>query len=80
MATFVEMPSRGFRVDLARMDFFLTRSSVKRGCQKAAALVECLLTLSAKIRVPSYEIIVFGGFTMSGKFQIASGLEMVCYE
>ena len=76
----MEMPSRDFRVDLARMDFFLTRSSVKRGCQEAATLVDPLLTLSAKFRVPSHEIIVLEGLTMSRKVQIASGLEIVSDE
>lgn len=80
MAVFVEMPLKAFLMNLRRMDFFLTRSAVKRGCRETAALVERLLTLSAENRVPGYEITVFRGLTMSGEVEIAPGLEIISYQ
>ena len=79
-ATFVEMPSKGFRMTLGDIARHLTRSAVKRGCRDAVALLERFLTLSVEGRVPGYEIAVFHGLTMSGEFEIAPGLEIVPYE
>ena len=80
VATFVEMPSKGFRMELGDMARHLTRSAVKRGCRDAVAHLERFLTLSKEDRVPGYEIVVFRGPTMPGEVEIAPGLEIVSYE
>ena len=79
-ATFVMMPNKGFRMKLGQMDYFLTRSAVKRGCRETVALFERLLTLSSKNRVPGYEIAVFRELTMPGEVQSAPGLESISYQ
>ena len=80
IATFVEMPSKGFRMEFRMLARYLTRSAIKRGCQSAAVHLERFLTLSAENRVPGYEITVFRGLTMSGETEIAPGLEIVSYQ
>ena len=80
VATFVEMPSKCFRIELRDMARHLTRSAVKRGCLDAVAHLVQFLTLSTKGRVPGYCIVVFRGLTMSGEVEIAPGLEIVSYE
>ena len=80
IATFVEMPSKGFRIEFRMLARHLTRSAIKRGCQSTAAHLERFLTLSAASRVPGYEITVFRGLTMSGETEIAPGLEIVSYQ
>ena len=80
VATFVVMPSGGFRMKLSDMARHLTRSAVKRGCQNAVANLDRFLSLSEEGRVPGYDIVVFRGLTMSGEVEIAPGLEIVSYE
>ena len=80
VATFVQMPSGGVRMELGDIARRLTRSAVKRGCQDAVAHLERFLSLSAEGRVPGYDIAVFRGLTMTGEVEIAPGLEIVSYE
>ena len=79
LATFVEMPSKGFRLELRDLARHLTRSAVVRGCRAAVAHLERFLTLSAEGRVPGYEITVFRGLLMESEVVIAPGLEIVSY-
>ena len=80
IATFVEMPSKGFRMELRTLARNLARSAIKRGCRDATTHLERFLTLSAECCVPGYEITVFRGLTMSGEVEIAPGLEIVSYQ
>ena len=79
LATFVEMPSKGFRLELRDLARHLTRSAVMRGCHAAVTQLERFLTLSTEGRVPGYEITVFRGLLMEGEVGIAPGLDIVSY-
>ncbi len=76
-ATFVLMPSRGFRMELLDLIRNLTRTAVRRGCREATVLIDRFLTLSGEDQVPGYEIWVFGGVTMTGQAQISEGLDIL---
>jgi len=80
LATFVEMPSKGFRLELGNLARHLTRSAIMFGCRTAVAQLERFLTLSAEGSVPGYEITVFRGLVIEGDFEIAPSLEIVSYE
>ena len=79
LATFVQMPSKGFRLELRNLARHLTRSAIMRGCRAAVTHLERFLSLSAEGRVPGYEITVFRGLLMEGEVDIAPGLEIVSY-
>ena len=80
MATYVAMPSKGFRMELLDLIRSLTRTAVRRGCREAAVLIGEFLTLSGEHQVPGYEIWVFGGVTMPGQAQISEGLDILAYD
>ena len=80
MATFVTMPSKGFRMELRDLVRFLTRTAVKSGCRDSTAQVERLLALSDANQVPGYEVTVFRGLTMVGEVELAEGLDILSYE
>ena len=80
MATFVTMPSKGFRMELGDLVRFLTRTAVKSGCRDTTAQVERLLALSDANQVPGYEVTVFRGLTMVGEVELAEGLDILSYE
>ena len=80
MATFVTMPSKGFRMQLRDLAWLLTRSAVRQGCREAAAQVERFLALSAANQVPGYEVVVFCGLSMVGEVEISEGAEILSYE
>ena len=78
-ATFVMMPSHGFRLELGMLARHLTRSAVRRGCREVATCIERFLAVSATNQVPGYEVWVFRGLTMPGEFEIFPGLEVISY-
>ena len=78
-AVFVNMPSKGFRLELRALARHLTGCAIMRGPAGAAAHLERFLSLSAEGRVPGYDITVFRGLTMEGAIEIAPGLEIVSY-
>lgn len=80
LATFVTMPSKGFRMELRDLARRLTRTAVRRGCPDTAALVERFLCLSETNQVPGYEVTVFCGLTMVGEAQLAEGLDILSYD
>ena len=80
LATFVDMPSKGFRLELRDLARHLTRSAIMRGCRGAVTHLDRFLTLSAEGSVSGYEVTVFRGLTMEGEIEIAPGLEIVSYE
>ena len=79
MATFVTMPSKGFRLELGMLARYLTHSAVRRGCREAAASIARLLELSAENEVPGYQVYIFRGLTLSGEVEIMPGLEIISY-
>ena len=64
LATFVTMPSKGFRMELRNLARHLTRAAVRRGHRDTAAFVERFLSLSDANQVSGYEVAVFRGLTM----------------
>ena len=80
LATFVEMPSKGFRLELRDLARHLTRSAIMRGCRAAVTHLERFLTLSAEGSVPGYEITVFRGLSMEDEVEVAAGIEIVSYK
>ena len=80
LATFVVMPSKGFRLQLNILARYLTKSAIQQGCPKAVRHLDHFLGLSAQGRVPGYEISVFRGLTMAGEVKIAPGLEIIDYQ
>ena len=79
MATYVTMPSKGFRLELGILARNLTHSAVRRGCREAAASIARLLELSAGNEVPGYQVYIFRGLTLSGEVEIMPGLEIISY-
>ena len=80
LATFVVMPSGGWRLQLSILARLLAKSALLRGCVEAVDHLETFLSLSAEGRVPGYEIWIFRGLTLSGEIEIAPGLEIVDYQ
>ena len=80
LATFVVMPSKGFRLELDKLARYLTKSAMRHGCPKAVGHLENFLSLNEQGRVPGYEISVFRGLTISGEIEIAPGLDIIDYQ
>ena len=80
IAVFVNMPSKGFRLELRDLARHLTRCAIMRGTAGATRHLERFLSLSAEGTVPGYDITVFRGLTMEGELEIAPGLEIDAYE
>ena len=80
LATFVVMPSGGSRLQLGILARYLTKNALLRGSAEAVGNLETLLGLSAKSKVPGYEIWIFRGLTYPGEIEIAPGLEIIDYQ
>ncbi len=80
LATFVTMPSKGFRMELRDLARHLTRAAVRRGRRDTAAYVERFLSLSDANQVSGYEVAVFRGLTMVGEAELGDGLDILSYE
>lgn len=80
LATFVTMPSKGFRMPLRDLARNLTRAAVRRGLPDTAAYVERFLSLSDANQVSGYEVAVFRGLTMVGEAELDEGLDILSYE
>ena len=80
LATFVVMPSGGYRLQISILTRYLIKSAILHGCTDAVEHLEKFLSLSAQCRVPGYEIWIFRGLTMSGEFEIIPGLELMDYQ
>ncbi|MDE2717650.1 MAG: hypothetical protein OXI33_11640, partial [Chloroflexota bacterium] len=80
LATFVTMPSKGFRMELRDLARNLTRAAVRRGRRDTAAYVERFLSLSDAKQVSGYQIAVFRGLSMVGEAELGQGLDILSYE
>ena len=80
LATFVVMPSGGYRLQFSILARYLIKSAILRGCTDAVGHLEKFLSLSAQSRVPGYEIWIVRGLTMSGELEIVPGLEIMDYQ
>ena len=79
-ATFVVMPSGGFRLQLSVLVRYLAKSAMLRGSVEAVGHLETFLSLSADGKVPGFEIWIFRGLTLRGEIEIAPGLEIIDYQ
>ena len=80
LATFVVMPSGGFRLQINILTRYLIKSAILHGCTIAVGQLEKFFSLSAQRRVPGYEVWIFRGLTMSAEFEIIPGLELMDYQ
>ena len=79
-ATFVTMPSKGFRVELKQFARRAAALGTRLGVQAAAAEVDQLLTLGAEGKLPGYEVVVIRGLSMDGVTELGRGTWLASYD